>query len=715
MTLEIGSVLYNRYHIEEIIAKGGMGAIYRATDESLGVSVAIKENLYPSDDSSRQFRREATILASLRHPNLPRVTDHFVIPDQGQYLVMDFIDGEDLRTRLDREGPLPEDEVIRIGVAICDALSHLHNRPTPIVHRDIKPGNIKISTSGQVYLVDFGLAKFSQTGVSTTSGAQALTPGYAPPEQYGQGTEPRSDIYSFGASLYAMLTNKLPEDGLARAMGNATLTPVSTYNPKVSQKLSQIIEKAMAVQPEDRYQTADDFKQALMELLPPEKDFADKTSLSPAALTMRSSIGQPPDQTMTSQTPLASSQGQMPTSAVAPMYYPSQPQGEQPQYPQSPFLQNIPASPARPARKSFPVLAVILVGIVVVGICGIIGVFALNGALFQKPEATTAQSPVSNPIIEQPPTETAPATPTIPEAASTAAPTSTSAPTETFTPAVTPVGGGSGRIAFASDRSGKPQIWVMNSDGSGAVQLTDLPDGACQPDWSPDGRKLVFISPCKERKDIYKGSGLFIANADGTGVSPLITVPGGDYEPDWSPDGNRIAFTSLRDNISHIYVYNLQDNQVSLLSSPTSNDRRPEWSPDGTKIAFETTRLGNSQVWVMSDTGKGAREFANLDNGASYMPAWSPTGEFITFVQGTDQPWLASRQYNNPAAPEIKLLDLRALWNPQYSWDNFWFAFEYVQDSNLDIYRMTINGGSLTRLTTETGADFNPAWQPITK
>jgi len=297
----------------------------------------------------------------------------------------------------------------------------------------------------------------------------------------------------------------------------------------------------------------------------------------------------------------------------------------------------------------------------------------------------------------------------------TLSPTGTSEPTLTFTPSTTPAGGGGGKIAFASDRNGLPQIFTMNSDGSNPVQITTFTDGACQPDWSPDGSKIVFISPCKERKDIYKGSGLFIAEADGTGVTPLISVPGGDYEPDWSPDGNRIAFTSLRDGISHIYLYDIQANTATLLSAPTSNDRRPDWSPDGSKIVFETTRLGNSQVWVMNDTGKGAREFANLNNGASYMPTWSPSGQFISFVQGTDQPWLTSREYGNSSAPEIKLQDLRSIWNPQYSPDNFWFVFEYIQEGNLDIYRMSSNGAMLTRLTEEEGADFNPAWQPSKK
>jgi serine/threonine protein kinase len=204
MTLEVNSILNNRYLILEIIAHGGMGSIYRAYDQSLNIHVAIKENLFISDDSSRQFHREATILAGMRHPNLPRVIDHFVIPDQGQYLAMDYIEGEDLRERINRLGVLGEVEIILMGSAICDALSYMHSRIPPIIHRDIKPGNIKISPDGHYTLVDFGLAKADQ-GLQTTIGAQSLTPGYAPPEQYGQGTDNRSDIYALGATLYARL------------------------------------------------------------------------------------------------------------------------------------------------------------------------------------------------------------------------------------------------------------------------------------------------------------------------------------------------------------------------------------------------------------------------------------------------------------------------------------------------------------------------------
>jgi serine/threonine protein kinase len=151
MTLDSGSLLNNRYRIAEVLGQGGMAAVYRAIDENLGVDVAVKENLFTTDEYARQFRLEATILASLRQPNLPRVSDHFVIEPLGQYLVMDFIEGEDLRQRLDRLGQLPEQEVIIIGVAICDAISYMHTRKPMILHRDIKPGNVRITPNGHIY------------------------------------------------------------------------------------------------------------------------------------------------------------------------------------------------------------------------------------------------------------------------------------------------------------------------------------------------------------------------------------------------------------------------------------------------------------------------------------------------------------------------------------------------------------------------------------
>ena len=258
MTLQPDSLLHERYRIMSELGHGGMGAVYRGRDENLGVEVAVKENFFVSPEAERQFKREASLLASIRHSNLPRVTDHFIIPDQGQYLVMDFIPGMDAKQMLDEaQGPLPEEKVVQWAREILDALNYLHTRTQPIVHRDIKPGNIKITPEGRAVLVDFGLAKVHDISQATTMGAKALTPGFAPPEQYGLGrTDPRTDIYSLGATLYTLLTNHIPADSIDRAMGQKKLTPIRDYNPAVSETVAAAIERAMAVKPEDRFDTA---------------------------------------------------------------------------------------------------------------------------------------------------------------------------------------------------------------------------------------------------------------------------------------------------------------------------------------------------------------------------------------------------------------------------------------------------------------------------
>ncbi|HET59113.1 MAG TPA: serine/threonine protein kinase, partial [Chloroflexi bacterium] len=278
MALEVGQQLRDRYKILSVIAQGGMGAIYEATDEVLGIKVAVKENLFSQEVAIRQFKAEAQILASLRHPNLPRVTDHFEIPGQGQYLIMDFVYGADLKDLLNDNGAFSEEEAIRIGIEVSKALDYLHKRKPPVIHRDIKPGNIKISDTGEVHLVDFGLAKQAIVGEQTLTGAQALTPGFAPPEQYGQGTDYRTDIYSLGATLYAAVTMEAPIDGLSRAAGNDTWINIQEKNPKISPRFNEAINKAMAIKVAERFQSAEEFLQALSSISNVSRD---ATVLSP--------------------------------------------------------------------------------------------------------------------------------------------------------------------------------------------------------------------------------------------------------------------------------------------------------------------------------------------------------------------------------------------------------------------------------------------------
>lgn len=264
-----GKTLLGRYRIERELGRGGFGAVYKAWDINLARPCAVKENLNTTAEAQRQFAREATVLANLSHPNLPRVTDHFSIPGQGQYLVMDFVEGEDLTSILRREKSLPIERCLDWIIQVAEALIYLHSRQPAVLHRDIKPSNIRLTPEGKIMLVDFGLVKMADPTLKTTLGARALTPGYAPPEQYGIGrTDARSDLYALGASLYKLLTAQEPLESVQRASGSQ-LKPAQQLNPVISPPLARVIEKALALDPAQRYQSAAEFKSDLQACLPP--------------------------------------------------------------------------------------------------------------------------------------------------------------------------------------------------------------------------------------------------------------------------------------------------------------------------------------------------------------------------------------------------------------------------------------------------------------
>ncbi|MBN2550239.1 MAG: protein kinase [Anaerolineales bacterium] len=265
MALTLGQLIHHdRYRIDDMLGKGGMGAVYKAWDLSLEIPVAIKENLETSPEARKQFLREANILAKLSHPNLPRVIDHFYIPDQGQYLVMDYIEGEDLKSMLDRLGRLPESMVVNWIGQITDALAYLHRQPQPIIHRDIKPSNIKIRPDGSAVLVDFGIAKVFDVHLVTTVGAKAVTPGYSPPEQYGGGnTDVRSDIYALGATLYHLLTGRTPPESVQRVVDSTVMPPPRQINEEISPDVEHAIMKSVELSTDRRYQNMDELKNDL--------------------------------------------------------------------------------------------------------------------------------------------------------------------------------------------------------------------------------------------------------------------------------------------------------------------------------------------------------------------------------------------------------------------------------------------------------------------
>jgi serine/threonine-protein kinase len=277
--LKKGATLRERYAIQRVIGRGGMGSIYLAHDIRLeGRNCAVKEVEYdralPPDSlqqTREQFEREATVLARLDHPNLPKVSDFFSEVDR-DYLVMDFVPGKDLRTMMVEarrdEKFIEEWVVLSWANQLADALNYMHRQNPPILHRDIKPSNLKLTPSGLVKLVDFGLVKFLAPEDMTITILQGRgTALYTPLEQYGGDTghtDVRSDIYAFSATLYHLLTNKAPVEARERFLNPDQLMAPRRINPKISNRVERAILWGMNLHPDDRPQDVEIFKEALL-------------------------------------------------------------------------------------------------------------------------------------------------------------------------------------------------------------------------------------------------------------------------------------------------------------------------------------------------------------------------------------------------------------------------------------------------------------------
>ena len=262
--IETGKVLQQRYRIDKQIGQGGMGAVYIATDERFGSTVAIKETLFMDDNYRKAIEREARLLNSLKHAALPRVSDHF-LEENVQFLVMEYIPGEDLSHMLESGVVFEVVSVLKWADQLLDALDFLHSQSIPVIHRDIKPQNLKLTARDQIILLDFGLAKGNPTDAGHQTAAKSIfgySRNYASLEQIqGTGTDPRSDLYSLAATLYHLLTGVPPEDALTRAMAVLSnrpdpLQPANAIRKEIPRGVAGVLQKVLSLNADDRPSTA---------------------------------------------------------------------------------------------------------------------------------------------------------------------------------------------------------------------------------------------------------------------------------------------------------------------------------------------------------------------------------------------------------------------------------------------------------------------------
>ncbi len=269
--LSPGEILEDRFEIIRFLSKGGMGAVYLARDNrfpKVKKLVAVKEMINPVRDSVTSrisletFEREANILASLSHPAIPKVFDYFA-HHRRVYLIIEYVEGTDLDSLLaEIDLPLPQEKVVNWAIQICDVLSYLHShKPNPIIFRDMKPSNIMLRNDGRVMLIDFGIAKVFQTG---KRGTMIGTEGYSPPEQYRGMAEPRGDLYALGATIHHLLTRRDPRKEPPFTFNEH---PIRNFNSSVTPELEAIVGRALEYETEDRYSSAEDMKQDLLNVL----------------------------------------------------------------------------------------------------------------------------------------------------------------------------------------------------------------------------------------------------------------------------------------------------------------------------------------------------------------------------------------------------------------------------------------------------------------
>ncbi|WP_026369610.1 protein kinase domain-containing protein [Kallotenue papyrolyticum] len=598
--------LAGRYRLDRLLGSGGFGAVYLATDMRLHRAVAIKvcstNSLPPHEaaEAARLFQHEALTLARLRHPGLTAIWDYFQEGDHW-YLVMEYVPGETLRDLLRRVGgPLPLAEALNYARQLCAVLGYLHSQQPPIVFRDLKPANIMVTPDGQLKLIDFGIARLFSPGKAADT-AQFGTPGYAPPEQYGGQTEPRSDIYSLGVVVHQMITGHHPT---GTPFG---LPPANTLNPIVPAALAQALMRATAYAIAERFASAEEFCHALDAVWPAPQ--ATATTIAHASLEA---------QFTGPATPATSRR----LWAPPPRPLPARPRHEQ-----------------GLGRTLFTIaLIVLLLGALGGGsllareriISAAHDLFA-TGTVAGVARASTAPQFAVFSAIDQQGNENLHLLDLSNNTSQRL--TQEQQPRAAAQPAISPDGQW---IAFNLEtRQGTSQVWVMRRDGSDRRRILPEFPFARAAAWSPDGRMLAV--EVAEEGRAWHDHDIALVDLQTGNYRVLVATPHWEGGPSWSPDGRWIAYQGRLPSARCMQVFLLDVERGA--AQPLTNLQActsyrdgvfwPDWAPDGKALAVGWREGEREQIALLTLDGR----LQPLDTGtpnASY-PRWSRDGQALLF------------------------------------------------------------------------------------
>lgn len=766
----IGRV-FKGYKVTRFIARGGMGLVFEGVQESLDRSVAIKF-LYPHLSDDEQFRdrfeREARAIARLDHPNIVRVLD-FGSDGQLHFMVLDYIDGVSLRDHLIRvqaDGlTLRTETIASITQQVGSALTYAHERG--YVHRDVKPGNIMLARNRRVFLTDFGVVKDVGALQGTMTGAVIGTPEYMAPEQAnGANVGPSADLYALAVVTYEMLVGRVPFQAttpvavLTKHLHEPTPLP-STIAPWYGPELDAVFLRALAKNPNERYPTAADFSQALIEALHAPREswrFAPGYAGAPTVVTTPTPAPYSMHTPLTSQSPAVA---QPLSAATAPGYLlpgmTSPPAGagagDAPPPGSVPPSGMIPpggATPltSEPDRGRVPLIGAILVALLLLGAGTYYvltrddgdgqGQLAASGTQTATVETasdgttTTGSStePAGNPTGAVAATDTPPIDLTATEGAIIASgePTPTEAEataTELATPEAVPL------ILFSANRGGvhDSQIFAMGLDGSGQRQITAARGHSWGPRVSPDGRRLVFssVAPGEHQTHNAVGGGtsgtgnhdIYVAELAGSTVDDLAAInlnniTAGKLTWDngwaWSPDSQLVTFTTDREGNWDIYVMSPDGTNERRLTDDPAQDGWPSWTPDGQQIVFSSDRTGNWEIFIKNADGTNVRQLTDRPDTTDLFPEVSPDGTKVVFssqIATTNEGEIYVIPIDGGDA--TRLTNTAALNNmPTWCPSGQQIVFTSDRDGNDNIYIMAADGAGQTRLTDDPGEDTTP-------